>query len=98
MKKLITSLKSRGKILFVTFIAPYSTYRIRKSSYLLRQNFEVVVLQYMCITAVKLMQIEKGYVTNVLILPVTTKLLILLHYTALIHILLRSRDKVLSLW
>ena len=45
-----------------------------------------------------MMQIEKGYVTNVLILPVTTKLLILLDYIALIHILLRSRDKVLSLW
>ena len=35
MEKLITSLKSTGKTLFITFIPPYSTYRIRKSLYFL---------------------------------------------------------------
>ena len=92
MKKLITSLKSAGKILFISFIPPYSTYRIHKSSYLLRQNFEFVVLQYICITAVELMRIEKGFVTNVLILLVTTKLLFSLDYIVQIDILLRFGD------
>ena len=92
-KKLITSLKSTGKILFINFIPPYSTYWIHKSSYLLRQNFEFVVLQYICLTAVELMRIEKGFVTNVLILSVTTKLLFLVDYLAQIHILLRFREK-----
>ena len=92
MKKLITSLKSAGKILFISFIPPYSTYRIHKSSYLLRQNFKFVVLQYICITAVELMRIEKGLVANVLIMLVTTKLLFSLDYLAQIHILLRFGD------
>ena len=92
IKKLITSLKSGGKILFISFIPPYSTYRIHKSSYLLRQNFEFVVLQYICITAVELMRIEKGFVTNVLILLVTTKLLFSLDYIVQIDILLRFGD------
>ena len=39
------------------------------------------------------MRIEKGFVTNVLILPVITKLLFLLDYLAQIHILLRFRVK-----
>ena len=93
MKKLITSLKSTGKILFITFIPPHSTYRIHKSSYLLRQNLEFVVLRYICINAMELMRIEKGFVTNVLTLLVTTKLLFLLNYLAQIRILLRFRDK-----
>ena len=75
IKMLIASLKSTGKLLFITFIPPYSTYRIYKSLYLLRQIFEFGVLQYICITAVELMQIEKGFVTKILILLVTTKLL-----------------------
>ena len=41
----------------------------------------------------ELMQIVKGFVTNVLILLVTTKLLVLLNYLAQSHILLRFRDK-----
>ena len=93
MKKLITWLKSAGKILFTSFIPPYSTYRIHNSSYLLRQNFEFVVLQYICITAVELMRIEKDFVTNVLIMLVTTTLLLLLNYLAQIHIFLRFQDK-----
>ena len=93
MKKLITSLKSTGKILFITFIPPHSIYRIHKSSYLLRQNLEFAVLRYICITAMELMRIDKGSVTNVLILLVTTKLLFLLTYFAQVHILLRFRDK-----
>ena len=93
MKKLITSLKYTVKILFLTFIPLYSTYRIYRSSRLLKQNFEFAVLQYICITAVELMRIEKGFVTNVLILLVTTKLLFLLDYLAQIHILLRFGDK-----
>ena len=92
MKKLITSLKS-GKILFITFIPPHSTYRIHKSSYLLRQNLEFVVLRYICIAAMELMLIGKAFVTNILVLLVTTKLLFLLDYLAQIHILLRFRDK-----
>ena len=80
IKKLVTSLKSTGKTIFITFIPPYSTYRIHKSSYLLRQIFEFGVLQYICITAVELMRIEKGFVTKKLILLVTTKLLFLLDY------------------
>ena len=91
-KKLITSLKSTGKILFINFIPPYSTYWIHKSSYLLRQNFEFVVLQYICLTAVELMRIEKGFVPKILILLLTTKLLFLLDYLVQIHILLRFRD------
>ena len=39
------------------------------------------------------MQIEKGFVTNILIILVTTKLLYLFDYLAEIHILLRFRDK-----
>ena len=39
------------------------------------------------------MRIEKGFVTNVLILSVTTKLLFLVDYLAQIHILLRFREK-----
>ena len=93
MKKLITSLKSTGKILFITFIPPHSTYRIHKSSYLLRQNLEFVVLRYICITAMELMRIGKAFVANVLVLLVTTKLLFLLDCLAEIHILLRFRDK-----
>ena len=93
IKKLIASLKSTGKILFMTFIPPYSTCQIHKSSYLLRQIFEFGVLQYICITAVELMRIEKGFVTKILILPVTTKLLFLFNYLGQIHILLRLRDK-----
>ena len=93
IKKLIASLKSTGKILFMTFIPPYSTCQIHKSSYLLRQIFEFGVLQYICITAVELMRIEKGFVTKILILPVTTKLLFLFNYLVQIHILLRLRDK-----
>ena len=93
MKKLITSLISTGKILFITFIPPYSTYWIHKSKYLLRQKFEFVVLQYICLTAVELMRIEKGFLTNVFILLVTTKLLFLLDYLIQIHILLSFRDK-----
>ena len=93
MKKLITSLKSTGKILFITFIPPHSTYRVHKSSYLLRQNLEFVVSRCICITAVELMRIEKGFLTNVLVLFVPTKLLFLLDYLAQIHILLRFRDK-----
>ena len=93
MKKPITSLKSAGKILFISFIPPYFTYQIHNSSYLLRQNFEFVVLQYICITAVELMRIEKGFVTNVLIMLVTTILLLLLNYLAQIHIFLRFQDK-----
>ena len=58
MEKLITSLKPTGKILFITFIPLYSTYRIHKSSYLLTKNVEFVVLQYIYITAVELMRIE----------------------------------------
>ena len=85
MKKLITSLKSTGKILFITFI--------HKSSYLLRQNLEFVVLRYICIAVMELMRIGKAFVTNVLVLLVTTKLLFLLDYLAQIHILLRFRDK-----
>ena len=88
IKKLIASLKSTGKILFITFIPRYSTYRIHKSSYLLRQIFEFGVLQYICITAVELMRIEKGFVTKILILLVTTKLLFLLDYLVQLHILL----------
>ena len=93
MKKLITSLKSTGKILFISFIPPHSTYRIHKSSYLLRQNLEFVVLRYICITAMELMRIEKVFVTNILILLLTTKLLFLLNYLAQRQILLRFRDK-----
>ena len=93
MEKLITSLKSTSEILFINFIPPYSTNRIHKSLYLLRKNVEFVVLQYICIPAVELMQIEKGFVTDVLILHVTTKLLFLLDYLARIPILLRFRDK-----
>ena len=93
MKKLITSLKSTGKILFITFIPPHSTYRIHKSSYLLRQNLEFVVLRYICITAMELMRIGKTFVANVLVLLVATKLLFLLDYSAEIDILLRFRDK-----
>ena len=93
MKKLITSLKSTGKILFITFIPPHSTYRIHKSSYLLRQNLEFVVLRYICITTMELMRIGKAFVANVLVLLVATKLLFLLDYSAEIHILLRFRDK-----
>ena len=93
MKKLITSLKSTGKILFITFIPPHSTYRIHKSSYLLRQNLEFVVLRYICITAMELMRIGKAFVANVSVLLVATKLLFLLDYSAEIHILLRFRDK-----
>ena len=93
MKKLITLLKSTGKLLFITFIPPHSTYRIHKSSYLLRQNLEFVILPYICITAMELMRIEKGFVTNILVLLVITKLLFLLGYYAQIHILLRFRDK-----
>ena len=63
------------------------------SSYLLRQNLEFVVLQYICITAMELMRIGKAFVANVLVLLVTTKLLFLLDYFAEIHILLRFRDK-----
>ena len=90
IKKLIASLKSTGKILF---IPPYSTYRIHKSSYLLRQMCEFGVLQYTCITAVELMRIEKSFATKILILLVTTKLLFLLDYLVQIHILLRFGDK-----
>ena len=93
MKKLITSLKSTGKILFITFIPPHSTYRIHKSSYLLRQNLEFVVLRYICITTMELMRIGKAFVANVLVLLAATKLLFLLDYSAEIHILLRFRDK-----
>ena len=93
MKKLITSLKSTGKILFMTFIPPHSTYRIHKSSYLLRQNLEFVVLRYICIAAMELMRFGKAFVTNILVLLVTTKLLFLLDYLAQIHTLLRFRDK-----
>ena len=39
------------------------------------------------------MRIEKGFLTNVLVLLVTTKFLFLLDYFAQIHILLRFRDK-----
>ena len=97
MEKLIKSLKSTGKILFITFIPPYSAYRIHKSSNLLRKNVEFVVLQYICITVVELMRIEYDFVTNVLILPVTTKLLFLLDYVAQIHILLRFRHKKMQI-
>ena len=93
IKKLVTSLKSTGKTLFITFIPPYSTYRIHKSSYLLRQMCEFGVLQYTCITAVELMRIEKSFATKILILLVTTKLLFLLDYLVQIHILLRFGDK-----
>ena len=93
VKKLITSLKSTVKVLFITFIPLHSTYRIHKSSYLLRQNLKFVVLRYICITAMELMRIKKGFVTNVLVLLVTTKLLFLLDYLAQIHILLRFKDK-----
>ena len=82
IKKLITSLKSTGKVLFMTFIPQHSTYQIHKSSYLLRQNLQFVVLWYICITAVELMQIKKGFVVNVFVLLVTTKLLFLLDYLA----------------
>ena len=96
IKKLIASLKSNGRILFITFIPPYSTYRIDKSSYLLRQIFKFGVLEYICITTVKLMreiEIEKGFVTKILILLVTTILLFLFDYLVQIHILLRFGDK-----
>ena len=93
MKKLITSLKSTGKILFITFIPPHSTHWIHKSSYLLRQNLEFVVLRYICIAAMELMRIGKAFVTNIFVLLVTTKLLFLLNYLAQIRILLRFRDK-----
>ena len=93
LKILITSLKYTDKIVFITFIPPHSTYRIHKSSYLLRQNLEFFVSRYICITAVELMRIEKGFLTNVLVPLVTTKLLFLLDYLAQIHILLRFRDK-----
>ena len=66
---------------------------IHKSSYLLKQIFEFGVLQHICITAMEWMRIEKGFVTKVLILLVTTKLLFLLDYIVQIHILLRFRDK-----
>ena len=93
MKKLIISLKSTGKMLLINFIPSHSTYWIHKSSYLLRQNFYFVGLQYICITAVKLMGIEKGFVKKILILLVTTKLIFLLDYLVQINILLRFRDK-----
>ena len=93
LKNLSTSFKSTGKITFITFIPPHSIYRIHKSSYLLRQNLEFVVSRYICITAVELMQIEKGFLTNVLVLLVATKLLFLLDYLAQIHILLRFTHK-----
>ena len=93
IKKLIASLKATGQILFITFIPPYSTHRIHKSSYLLRQIFELGVLQYICITVVELMRIEKGFLTKNLILLVTTKLLFLLDDFVQTHILLRFRDK-----
>ena len=86
IKKLIASLKSTRKILFITFIPPYSTYRIH-------QIFEFGVLQHICITAVELMRIEKGFVTKILILLGTTKSLFLLDNLVQIHILLRFRDK-----
>ena len=41
----------------------------------------------------ELMRIKKGFVTNVLVLLVTTKLLFLLDYLFQIHILLTFRDK-----
>ena len=92
MKKLIISFKSTGKILFIIVIPPYSTYRIHKSSYLLRLNPEFVVLRYICIATVELMRFVKGCVTNILILLVTSRLLFLLHYLVQIHIFLRFRD------
>ena len=39
------------------------------------------------------MRIEKGFVTKILILLVTTKLLFLLDYLVQLHILLRFRDE-----
>ena len=88
MKKLITSLKPAGEILFIILILPYFAYCIHKTSYLPSQNF-----QFVRATAEELMRIEKGFPRKVLTLLVTTTLLFLRNYIAEIHILLRSRDK-----
>ena len=93
MRKLIISFKPTGKIVVIILIPLYSTYRIYKSSYLLRLNPVFAVSRYICITTVELMRIVKGCVTNTLILLATSKLLFLLHYLVQIHILLRFRDK-----
>ena len=93
MKKLITSLKPAGEILFIILILPYFAYCIHKTSYLPSQNFQFVVLQYIRATAEELMRIEKGFPRKVLTLLVTTTLLFLRNYIAEMHILLRIRDK-----
>ena len=85
MKKFVISLTSTGKILFITFIPRYSTYRIHKSSYLFRENLEFHVLQYICISAVEKMRIDKGFVT--------TKLIFLLDYWTQAHTSLKFREK-----
>ena len=62
IKKLIISLKSTGKILFITLALPYSTHWIYKSSYLPRENLEFVISRYICITAVELMRLVKALI------------------------------------